>query len=89
MLIAYVDQALTEYLDVRRLASCILGIWRCYGLVDNLSYVQGLTQALVIIHCPHVSIASEQRVWSLEEHIGLPALQPVLCLTGSCMGACI
>ena len=29
---------------------------------------------------------SEQRMGSLEGHIGLPALQPVPCLSGSCVG---
>ena len=27
------------------------------GVVDNVSYIQGSTQALVIIHCPYVSTA--------------------------------
>ena len=27
-------------------------------MVDNVSYIQSPTQALVIIHCPHVSTAS-------------------------------
>ena len=33
------------------------------------------------------SCLSEQGVWGLEGRIGLPALQPVPCLSGSCMGA--
>ena len=28
----------------------------------------------------------EQGMWGLEDHIGLPALQPVPCLSGSCLG---
>ena len=50
-------------------------------MVDNISYVQGLAQALVIIHCPHISIASLTKGWGVTEGpIGLPALQPVTCL---------
>ena len=56
-LISYVDPALIGYLDVRRLVSRILGTWR-RGMVDNVSYVQGPAQPLVIIHHPHVSTAS-------------------------------
>ena len=36
----------------------ILGTWRRCGVVDNVSYVQGSAQALVITHCPLVSTAS-------------------------------
>ena len=57
-LIAYVDPALIGCLDVRRLVSLILGTRRRCGVVDNVSYVQGLAQPLVIIHQPHVSTAS-------------------------------
>ena len=57
-LIAYVDPALIGYLDVGRSASRILGTWRRYGIVDNVSYVQDPAQALVIIHHPHISTAS-------------------------------
>ena len=52
-----VDPALIGYLYVRRLVSCILGTWRHCGVVDNVSYVQGPAQPLVIIHHPHVSTA--------------------------------
>ena len=41
---------------------------------DNVSYVQGLAQPLVIIHHPHVPNASVSKGWGvLEELIGLPA----------------
>ena len=41
-------------------------------MVDNVSYVQGLAQPLVIIHHPHISTASVG--WGgLEGGIGLPA----------------
>ena len=59
-LIAYVDPELIGYLDVR-LASSILGTWRHCDMVDNVSYIQGPAQALVIIHHPHVSTASLSR----------------------------
>ena len=88
-LISYVDPALIGYLDVRRLVSRILGTWRRCGMVDNISYVQGPAQPLVIIHHPHVSTAGsafgnyspptrfnclcEQGIGGLEGHIGLPA----------------
>ena len=58
-------------------------------MVDNTSYIQGPAQPLVIIHYQHVSTASflfEQGVGSLEGPIGLTALQPVPCLSGSCVG---
>ena len=56
-------------------------------VVDNVSYIQGLAQPLVIIHHPHVSTASLSKGWGgLEGRIGLPALQPVPCLSVSCMG---
>ena len=42
--------------------------------MDNVSYVQGFAQPLVIIHHPHVSTASLSKGWGgLEECIGLPA----------------
>ena len=43
--------------------------------MDNVSYVQGLAQPLVIIHHPHVSTASVSKRWGggLEGCIGLPA----------------
>ena len=44
-------------------------------MVDNVSYVQGPVQVLVIIHHPHISTASLSKGWGvLEERIGLPAL---------------
>ena len=49
-------------------------------MLDNVSYIQGPAQALVTIHCPHVSAVSQSKGC-----IGLPALQPVPCLSGSCM----
>ena len=55
-------------------------------MVDNVSYVQGPAQPLVIIHRPRFNCLSEQGVGSLEGRIGLPALQPVPCLSGSCVG---
>ena len=64
-LIAYVDSALTGYLDVRRLVSCIPGTWRHCDVVDNISYVQSSAQALVIGHCPHVSTASLSKGWGV------------------------
>ena len=33
--------------------------------VDNVSYVQGPAQALVIIHHPHVSTASLSKGWGV------------------------
>ena len=43
-------------------------------MADNVSYVQGPAQPLVIIHHPHVSTASLSKGWGgLEGHIGLPA----------------
>ena len=44
----YVDPALIRYLDVSR----ILRTWRRCGMVDDVSYVLGPAQALVIIHIP-------------------------------------
>ena len=35
-------------------------------MVDNVSYVQGLAQPLVIIHHPHVSTASLSKGWGVE-----------------------
>ena len=64
-LIAYVDPALIGYLDVRRLVSRILGTWRRCGLEDNVSYVHGLAQPVVIIHHPHVSTASVSKGWGV------------------------
>ena len=56
-------------------------------MMDNFSCVQGLTQLLVIIHHPNVSTASMSKgVGGLEGRIGLLALQPVPCLSGSCVG---
>ena len=53
------------HLYVRQFASCILGTWRCCGEVDNVSYVQGSAQALVIIHHTHVSTASLRKGWGV------------------------
>ena len=54
---------------------------------DNVPYVQGPTQALVIIHHPHVSTASLSKGWGVwRDDRDLPALQPVPCLSGSYMG---
>ena len=65
----------------------ILGTWRRCGLEENVSYVQGPAQPLVIIHNPHVSTTSLTKGWGgLEGRIGLLALQPVPCLSGSCVG---
>ena len=64
-LIAYVDPALIGYLDVSRLVSRILGTWRRSGVVDNVPYVQGPAQPLVIIHHPHVSTASLSKGWGV------------------------
>ena len=48
--------------------------------MDNVSYVQGSAQALVIIHCPHVSTTSPRRGGGcLEGSIGMPVLHPVPC----------
>ena len=56
-------------------------------MVDNDSYVQGSAQALVIIHCPHISTASLSKGKGvLEGHIGLSALQPVPCSSRSYVG---
>ena len=55
-------------------------------MVDNVSYVQGPVQPLVIIHHPRFKCLFEQGVGGLEGRIGLPALQPVPCLSGSCKG---
>ena len=54
--------------------------------VDNISYIQGSAQALVIIHCPRFNCLSEKEVGGLEGCIGLPALQPVSCRTRFCVG---
>ena len=75
-------KGLSGYLDVTRLVSRILGTWRCCGVMGIVSCVQGRPQTLVIIHHP----LSEQGVGGLEGHTGLPALQPVPCLSGSCVG---
>ena len=62
---ANVDPALIGYLDVRRLVSRILGTWRRCGVEDNVSYVHGLAQPVVIIHHPHVSTASVSKGWGV------------------------
>ena len=56
-------------------------------MMDNISYIKGPAQVLIIIHHLHVSTASPSKGGGgLEGRIGLPALQPVPCLSGSCMG---
>ena len=35
-------------------------------MMDNVSYVQGLAQPLVIIHHPHVSTASLSKGWGAQ-----------------------
>ena len=56
-------------------------------MLDNVSYVQGTAQALVIIHYPHISTTSLSKGWEgLVGLIGLPALQSVPCPSRSCMG---
>ena len=64
-LIAYVDPALIGYLDVRRLASRIPGTWRRCDMVDNISYVQGPAQVLVIIHHLHVLTTPLSKGWGV------------------------
>ena len=64
-LIAYVDPAITGYLDVRRMVNRILGTYRRCGVVDNVSYVQGPAQPLVIIHHPYASTASLSKGWGV------------------------
>ena len=58
-----VDAALIGYLDVRRLAGRILETWRHCGMMENVSYVQGPAQVLVIIHHLHVSTVSLSKGW--------------------------
>ena len=56
-------------------------------MVDNISYVQGTTHAMVIIRYPHVSTASlSKRVEGLKGHIGPSAMQPVPCPSRSYVG---
>ena len=45
--------------------SRILGTWRRCGVEDNVSYVHGLAQPVVIIHHPHVSTASVSKGWGV------------------------
>ena len=61
-LISYVDPALFGYLDVRQLASHILGTLR-RGVASSILYIQGSAQVLVIIHWPHISTASLSKGW--------------------------
>ena len=52
-------------------------------MVDNVSYVQGPAQPLVIIHHPHVSTASLSKGWGcLEGRIGLTACSQYLVSLG-------
>ena len=53
-------------------------------MVDNVLYVQASAQALVFIQCPHVSYCLSDQ--GLGRCIGLPAMQPEACLSGSCVG---
>ena len=56
-------------------------------MVDNVSYVQGPAQPLVIIHHPHVSTASLSKEWGVQRDVEAYLLmQPVPCLSGSCVG---
>ena len=34
-------------------------------MVDDVSYIRGFAQALVIVHCPHVSAASLSKEWGV------------------------
>ena len=43
-------------------------------MVDSISYVKGFVEALVIIHCPHLSTASLSKVEGFGGRIGLPSL---------------
>ena len=63
--LGYVDSALIGYLDVRCLVSRILGAWRLCGMMDDVSFVQGLAQVLEIIHHLHVSTASPSKGWGV------------------------
>ena len=45
-----------------------MGTWR-RGVVDDASYVQGPAQALVIIHCPHVSTVSLNKQWGVQRNV--------------------
>ena len=57
-------------------------------MMDNVSYFQGSAQALAVVKCPNVSTASlsKARGGGLKGHTGLPAQQPVPCLSRSCVG---
>ena len=52
-------------------------------MADNVSYISGFGN-----YSPptHFNCLSEQGVGALEGCIGLPAMQPVPCLSGSCLG---
>ena len=81
-LIAYVDLALIGCLDVRPLASRILGTWKHCGVMDYVSYAQGPPPA-------RFNCLFEQGVGEgggVEGCIGLPTMQPLPCLSGSCVG---
>ena len=56
-------------------------------MMDNVSYVQGPAQVLGNYSPPACfNCLFEQGVGGLEGRIGLPALQPVPCLSESCVG---
>ena len=55
-------------------------------MVDNISYVQGPAQPLVIIHHPHVSTASLSKGGGIRGTYRPTCLAASFCLSGSCMG---
>ena len=56
-------------------------------MVDSVSYVPRPRSGLGNYSPPtRFNCLSEQGVGALEECIGLPAFQPVPCLSGSCLG---
>ena len=70
------DPALIGYLDVRRLASRILGTWGRCGVVDKVSYFKAPLNFVNYSQPTCFKCISKQGVGGLEGHIGLPALQP-------------
>ena len=55
-------------------------------MVDNISYVQGPSSAFGNYSPPtRFNYLYEQGMGGLGGRIGLPALQPVSCLSGSCV----
>ena len=57
-------------------------------MVDNVSYVQGPAQALVIIHHSHVSTASLSKGWAFSGTYRPTCFvaSTIPCLSGSYMG---